>query len=94
MTIRRRETQLWERGVSIRSPRQDATLYRQARTVDASLASLCQDYSRLATRYREKRELELTRVELYRQGQAIAGKLKRVQEELEAIRDEEGRVGL
>jgi len=87
VTIRGRETQLWERGVSIRSTREDATLYRQDRTLDAGLASLCQDYSRLATRYREKRELELARVELYRQGQAIAGRLKRVQEELKAIRE-------
>lgn len=90
VSIRHTETLLWQRGVRIRSLRADATLYQAARDQDAGFATLNEDYTRLAARYREQWEVALTMGWLFRQGLGIEGTLKKVQDEYDAIKAEKG----
>ena len=53
VTIRRVESQLWEKGVRIVCPKEDVARYQAARAVDPRLTALCNAYPRLATRFRE-----------------------------------------
>lgn len=60
--------------------------YQTALAADPGFASLCDAYSRMADRYKQKREMELALVGEYKQEWAAASKMRRLWEEYERIK--------
>jgi len=89
VAIRREEGQIWEKGDMILSPVEDAIHYETALASDPQFAELCDDYTRLAARYREKHVVEQQILKLYRQALAIEERLEKVEAEYERIYAEE-----
>jgi len=62
------------RGIRIRLSKEDAASYQAARDKDPYFFTLCSDYSMLGICFREKRELELALVDLYKEEQAVVSR--------------------
>lgn len=89
ITMRQSELRLWEDGVRIHAPSEEATRYKAARSRDPGFTALCDAYKQLAARYREKRVLELQLVERCKQERVFARRIDSVMEEYKSIRTQE-----
>jgi len=87
--IRRLESHLWETGVRILQPRVQATRYQAARARDPDFYTLIDDYTQLAKRYRQLREMELATGGSYRESWTCVRKLRWIEAEYQRIRAEE-----
>jgi len=87
--IRRAENAIWHRGVPNSISNARIASYQAARALDPDFTALIADWTQLADHYRQKRDVELQVMRLYRQAQPIVRRLRKLEDEYERVREGE-----
>jgi len=79
------ENKLWAHGVRIHSPKGFAACYNASRRADPDLSALRILLTQMVDRYRQKKEVEMQLLGLYKETMALESVRDRVQRQLDEI---------